>query len=414
MAAKPSFELRLRVLNAVYDAPGNTMRERIQCVAGKTFTDGVSSHPYRFTWRTISTWLYRHKKNGITTLENKTRSDKDAYRKVQVNQLAEAIHEVLPTLTHNKVGVIPKSVLYRVLLQRNLFVRSQLAPTTFYRMVRTHHLLDEKAVQKQRLSFAMQFANQLWQADTLYGPTIKQADGQWKKTFLIAFIDDASRVVTHAEFFYRDNTENMVYAFRSALYKRGKPERLYFDNGSNYTSREIMQACVRLDIHLSHAPIRDGAAKGKIERFFRGFRDRFLTMHPSFASLEELNRKTHEWVEGEYNSRLHSGIGMTPIDRFNLDRNRVKFLTDDAFSAEVFFIEEDRKVGKTNVFSINSQRYECPVDLREKIIQVRYDRMRRDCFVVYFAGQRMGEATVLDLVANARLRMPAMEDAGHD
>ena len=135
-------------------------------------------------------------------------------------------------------------------------------------MVRSNNLLDEAAVQKQPLSFAMQFANQLWQADTLYGPSIKQSDslvdgggggesptGLWKKTFLIAFIDDASRVITHAEFFYRDNTENMVQAFRSALYKRGKCERLYFDNGSNYSSKEIMQACVRLDIHLSHAPI---------------------------------------------------------------------------------------------------------------------------------------------------------------
>ncbi|MFZ6747303.1 hypothetical protein ACO0LC_29200, partial [Undibacterium sp. JH2W] len=92
MAAKPSFELRLRVLNA----PGNSMRERIKFVADKTFIDGLSAHPYRFTWRTINTWLYRHKSRGIATLENKTRSDKDAYRKVQVNQLAEAIHEVLP------------------------------------------------------------------------------------------------------------------------------------------------------------------------------------------------------------------------------------------------------------------------------------------------------------------------------
>jgi transposase InsO family protein len=414
MAAKPSFELRLRVLNAVHDAPGNSIRERIKCVADKSFTDTCSGQHYRFTWRTISTWLYRHRKNGITTLENKTRSDKDATRKVQVSQLAEAIHEVLPTLANNKVGLIPKSVLYRVLLQRSLFTRSQLAPTTFYRMVRANNLLDDKAVHKQRLSFAMQFANQLWQADTLYGPAIKQADGQWKKTFLIAFIDDASRVITHAEFFYRDNTENMVLAFRSALYKRGKCERLYFDNGSNYTSREIMQACVRLDIHLSHAPIRDGAAKGKIERFFRGFRDRFLTMHPSFASLDELNRLTHEWVEGEYNAKPHSAIGMSPIDRYNLDRNRVKFLTDDAFSAEVFFVEDDRKVGKTNVFSINSQRYECPVDLREKTIQVRYDRMRRDRFVVYFDGHRMGEATLLNLVANARLRMASIEGEQHD
>ena len=411
MAAKPSFELRLRVLHAVHDAPGDSMRERIKCVANRTFADVLSEHRYQFTWRTISTWLYRHQRNGITTLENKTRSDKNAYRKVQVNQLAEGIHEVLPTLAHNKTGVIPKSVLYRVLLQRGLFTRSQLAPTTFYRMVRTHHLLDDQAVQKQRLSFAMQFANQLWQADTLYGPTIKQADGLWKKTFLIAFIDDASRVITHAEFFYRDNTENMVLAFRSALYKRGKPERLYFDNGANYAAKEILQACVRLDIHLSHAPIRDGAAKGKIERFFRGFRDRFLTLHPSFASLAELNRLTHQWVEEEYNSKFHSGIQMAPIDRFNLDRNRVTFLADDAYSAEVFFIEEVRKVSKTNVFSINSQRYECPVDLREKTIQVRYDRMRRDRFMVYFDGQRMGDASVLDLYANARLRSPSLGSA---
>jgi len=409
MAAKPPFELRLRVLHAVFDAPGEHVRERIKFVADKPFTDALSGQTYRFTWRTISTWLYRHKKHGVTTLQNKTRSDKDAYRKVQVNQLAEAIHEVLPTLAPNKTGVIPKSVLYRVLLARQLFVRSQLAPTTYYRMVRSHHLLDQQTLNKQRLSFAMQFANQLWQADTLYGPSIKQADGQWKKTFLIAFIDDASRVITHAEFFYRDNTENMVMAFRSALYKRGKPERLYFDNGPTYAAKEILQACVRLDIHLSHAPIRDGAAKGKIERFFRGFRDRFLTLHRSFASLDELNRLTHQWVEEEYNSKFHSGIGLAPVDRFNLDRNRIKFLADDAYSAEVFFVEQTRKVSKTNVFSINGQRHECPVDLRDKTIQVRYDRMRRDQFIVYFDGHRMGEAMPLDLIANARLRMPVIE-----
>ena len=149
----------------------------------------------------------------------------------------------------------------------------------------------------------------------------------------------------------------------------------------------------------------DGAAKGKIERFFRGFRDRFLTLHRNFASLAELNKLTHEWVENEYNAKTHSAIGMAPIERFNLDRNRIKFITDDAFSAEVFYVEETRKVSKTNVFSINSQRHECPVDLRDKTIEVRYDRMRREYFIVYFAGKRMGVATPLDLVANARLRM---------
>ncbi len=392
---KPPLELRLRVLSAVEYAPGNTLRDRIRTVAQRTFTDVHTGRDYCFTWRTIDTWVYRFKKHGITTLENRGRSDRDRPRKVAVNQLAEAIHEILPTLSRNKQGVLPKSVLYRRLLERGLFTRSQLAPTTFYRRLREHALLDEEATKKLRLSFAMRYANELWQADTMYGPAIQMADGQWRKTFLIAFLDDASRVITHAEFFFHDNTDNMIEAFRCALFKRGKPERLYFDNGSNYSSKEILQACVRLDIALSHAPIRDGSAKGKIERFFRGFRDRFLTRHTRFDSLDDLNQKTTRWVEDEYNAALHSAIQMTPIDRFNLDVGRVRFLTDDEYTAEVFYLEEARRVSKTNVFSILSRRFECPVDLREQTIQVRYDRARCNRFVVYFAGRRMGEATPL-------------------
>jgi len=399
---KPPPELRLRILSAVDYAPGNTIRERIRNVSERTFFDEQTGGEYTFTWRTISTWLYRFKVNGMTAIDNKTRSDKNQTRKVQASELAEAIHEILPTLGKSKNGTFVKSALYRQLIKQDFFQRSQLSPTSFYRMVKANDLLKDSVTQKLRQSFAMQFANELWQADTMYGPSIKQSDGKWRKTFLIAFIDDASRVITHAEFFYRDNTENMVDAFRTALFKRGKPERLYFDNGANYKSKEILQACLRLEIKLSHAPVRDGAAKGKIERFFRGFRDRFLTLHTSFEFLEELNQKTSEWVENEYNSQYHSGIQMIPVDRFNLDLNRVKFLTDDQYSEEVFFIEEDRKVSKTNVFSINSQKYECPVDLRDKTIQVRFDRNRRDRFIVYFNEKRMGEATLLDLHHNAR------------
>ena len=407
---KPPLELRLRVLSAIDYAPGNSIQARIKQVATRTFTDQQTGCDYQFTWRTISTWFYRYKKNGITTLDNKTRADKNSYRKIQVNELAEAINEVIPTLSKNKKGRIPKMALYRQLLKHNYFQRSQLSQTAFYRMLRTHDLLDNEQTHKLRHSFAMQFANELWQADTLYGPSIKQADGKWRKTFLIAFIDDASRVITHGEFFYRDNTENMIEAFKTALYKRGKPDRLYFDNGSNYTSKEILQACVRLNILLSHAPIRDGAAKGKIERFFRGFRDRFLVQHIEFTSLEQLNELTWDWIENDYNTQHHTGIQMIPIDRFNLDRSRIQFLTDDEYTEEVFFVEQARKVSKTNVFSINSQKYECPVDLRQKTIQVRYDRNRRDRYIVYFADKRMGNAQLLDLHYNANRRRSHKED----
>lgn len=403
----PPIEMKLRVLSAIDYAPGDSTRERIKSVSQRTFRDEISGRDYRFTWRTIETWLYRFKKHGITSMDKKTRSDKNAYRKVQLNELAEAINDILPSLRFNKTGVIPKMALYRKLLEQNYFFRSQLSQTSFYRMLRENDLLNAGQTKKLRQSFAMQFANELWQADTMVGPAIKQADGQWKKTFLIAFIDDASRVITHAECFYADNTENMINAFKSALFKRGKPQRLYFDNGANYKSKEILQACVRLAIHLSHAPVRDGAAKGKIERFFRGFRDRFLTQHLNFASLDELNDKTHHWIENHYNTQYHSGIQMIPLDRFNLDRERLEFLTNDETTEEVFFVEASRKVSKTNLFSINNQRYECPVDLREKKIQVRYDRARHDRFIVYFNEQRMGEAMPLDLHFNAQRTIKA-------
>ena len=410
----PSLIVRLQVLAAIDHAQGTTIRDRIKTVSQQHFIDPETGLSYQFTWRTISTWLYRYKKNGVTTLDKKTRSDKNKQRKVQVAELAEAINEVLPSLTLNKVGKIPKSTLYRCLLARNYFTRQQIAPNTFRRFVREHDLLNTEVTEKLRTAFAMQYANELWQGDTMHGPSIQQRDGQWKKTFLIAFIDDASRLITHAEFFYRDNTEKLIEAFRTALYKRGKPERLYFDNGSNYTSKEILQACVRLDIRLSHAPVRDGAAKGKIERFFRGFRDRFLVMHTAFDTLDQLNRSAQEWVENHYNNQPHSGIHMKPLDRFNLDHSRIHFLCNDEFTDEVFFVEEDRIVSKVNTLSIFAKKYECPVDLRGKTIQVRFDRNHRDRLIIYYKAQRMGEASPLNPIFNAKQHRSTQPENHYD
>jgi hypothetical protein len=161
----PPLELRLRVLSAIDYAPGNSITARIKNISERSFTDSQTGNDYQFTWRTISTWLYRFKKRGITTLDNKTRADKNSYRKVQVNELAEALNEIIPTLSKNKGGTTPKMALYRQLLKKNYFQRSQLSQTSFYRMLRENNLLDFEQTQKLRRSFAMQFANELWQAD---------------------------------------------------------------------------------------------------------------------------------------------------------------------------------------------------------------------------------------------------------
>jgi putative transposase len=398
---KPSAELRLAVLCSIDHALGKTNRARIHEVSQRLHTDPITGCQHRFTWRTIQTWYSRHLQNGITELEGKRRKDRFQPRKISIAQLAEAIKETLPSINPNKVGRSLKTALYRNMLKRGCFTRSQLAPTTFYRRVRENDLLTPDTIDKIRLSFAMRYANEMWQADTMHGPAIKDHDGKYHKTYLIAFIDDASRLITHSEWYSNDNTTNMVHAFRCAMYKRGKPERLYFDNGSNYKAEEIHKACLRLGIKLSHTPVRDGAAKGKIERFFRGFRDRFLTTESDFKSLEDLNERTREWIENVYNNQQHRGIGMTPLERFNLDHRRIVYLCDDDYSAEAFFFEESRKVNKTNCITIHKKTLECPVYLVGKKIEIRYDRTRKDRYIVYHREKRMGEATPIDLHANA-------------
>ena len=143
----------------------------------------------------------------------------------------------------------------------------------------------------------------MWQCDTLHGPTLT-IDGKKQKVFLIAFIDDASRVITHGEFYFNDNTPSLIDCFQNAIFKRGVPRAMYVDNGSNYASAEIAQACTRIGTILIHTPVRDGAAKGKIERFFRTVRDQLLIRDLSqINSLRKLNDQFRDWVEGDYHQR---------------------------------------------------------------------------------------------------------------
>ena len=97
---------------------------------------------------------------------------------------------------------------------------------------------------------------------------------------------------------------------------------------------------------------------------------------------------------------------MKPIDRFGLDLKRIRFLPPDPANDELFFLEEDRRVSKTNTFQLQRILFEAPADVRGHQIQVRFDRLNFDHthVVVYFKNQRLGLATPLDLVSNDRLR----------
>jgi putative transposase len=392
--------LRMRVLGAIEFAPGNTIIARIHAVAGQTFVE--EERAYRFTWRTIQTWYSRYKKSGITVMMPKPRSDRGGPRKVNLEQLVEAIDHVRPQF-HNKV--VNPAALYRACIESGVLARTEVAPNTFRRLIARFELLkpDAEVELEGRLAFSKQHANQMWQADTMVGPYVTHGGGKVQAK-LIAFIDDASRLCCHGEFFVAENTTTLITALRSALYKRGVPEAMYVDNGSVYASQEMAQICVRIGTLLCHTPVRDGAAKGKVERFFRTVRESFLIRNLDLSSVAALNGAFTRWVEDEYHMSEHRTLRMKPIDRFGLDLSRIRFLSPNAVNDELFFVEQARTVLADNTFSLRNLRFEAPRDLRSRKIDVRFDRQQTGTprAIVYFKGERMGEARLVDFVANDR------------
>ena len=393
--------LRMKVMGAIEFAEGNSIRDRLHKVSEMYFKD-EEGFSRKFTWRTIETWRTRFNQKGLPGIQINTRGDKGQTRKMAPGELSEAIQQVLPMFRKQDKGYNKKEI-YRTCLEKGILRKEQIAQTTFYRFIQKYELMKPHLTDgnPHRLAYSKAFANEMWQADTMFGPYVKEGENSFQAK-MIAFIDDASRVMAHGEFFKEENTVSFVKAFKTALYKRGVPQQLYVDNGAIYSNQEITLICARLGILLSHTPVRDGAAKGKIERFNRTVRDGFLCRELDLSSLEKLNKQFSLWCEEEYNARVHSGIGMKPIDRFGMDLKRIHFLPPSEFNDELFYAEDTRQVKKDNTFSFANRRYETPTDLRGREIVIRFDRSKNDSPVVYYKGERQGKANLLNLIANDR------------
>ena len=120
-------------------------------------------------------------------------------------------------------------------------------------------------------------------SDVMHGPKVRLGRSR-RKTYLIAFIDDATRVVPFAAFATAENIQAFLPTFKNALIRRGLPQRLYVDNGAAYRSRQLVLICAKLG--MGPCP----AGKGKIERFFRTLRAGWLNHLDPQALDRTLNR----------------------------------------------------------------------------------------------------------------------------
>ncbi|WP_419906556.1 helix-turn-helix domain-containing protein [Hoeflea sp.] len=384
---------------------GAMMRAR----AGKTYTIPGTTRT-RVAAETMRHWIADYRRGGFDALYPKPRTDRGKPRRLPP--------EVAERLIALKTGNPACSVRAIINMAGQEGIAHPLAPSTVHRLLAREGLFDRTAPTDgaDRHRFAYREAGELWMSDVMHGPGIRQGRSR-RKTYLIAFIDDATRVVPFATFAMSENTSAFLPAFRNALIRRGLPARLYVDNGSAYRSRHLALVCARLGVALIHARAFQPAGKGKIERFFRSLRAGWLR-HIDDAVLENLqtlNSSLWAWIEGEYHNAPHRGLeeGRTPLEQWAMASAGVRYPDATLDLDDLFLFEARRRVYKDRTVSLNGSVYEVDAVLVGQNVILRYDPAAppsRPLEVVH-DGKPAGKATRLDAYANTAVRRnrPARE-----
>ena len=350
---------------------------------------------------TIRGWIRLYRYSGFDALYPKPRTDRGQPRRLPP--------EVAGRLIELKVDNPAWSVRAVIKAAREGGVDHPLAPSTVHRLFSREGLFDKKPPDgADRRRFAFRDAGELWMSDVMHGPKVRLGRSR-RKTYLIAFIDDATRVIPFAAFATAENIQAFLPVFKNALIRRGLPQRLYVDNGAAYRSCHLALVCAKLGVALVHARPYQPAGKGKIERYFRTLRAGWLNHLDAQAldSLQTLNRSLWAWIEGEYHNTPHRGIeGRTPLEQWALASAAVRYPDATLDLDAIFLFEARRHVHKDRTVSLNGRLYEVdPLLVGQRVI-LRYDPdapPTRPLDVVH-DGKPAGKATRLDAYANTAVK----------
>ena len=365
------------------------------------------SHRTRIAAETLRDWLKLYRQGGFDALMPKPRSDRGRPRK-----LPDAVAELLVSIKEQHPQLPVRLVIERARQSADLPDDVPLPHSTVHRLLSREGLMINKTdapIGAVRRRFAFEHAGELWMSDVMHGPSVIHDHGRRRKTYLIAFIDDATRVIPYATFAFAENTTAFLPIFKQALIRRGLPKRLYVDNGANYRSRHLSLVCAKLGVALIHARPHQPQGKGKIERWFRTVRAQLLTQlsNDDTKSLEALNRRLWAYVEGEYHQAPHRGLdGKTPLEQWALKGESVHFVERSLDLDDLFLFEAKRRVLKDRTVSLKSRIYEVDAILVGETVTLRFDPAAppsRPIQVVH-DGKSHGTATPLDAYANSIIR----------
>ena len=356
--------------------------------------------------KTLRRWMNDYNRHGFDALKPGFRSDRGKSRKM-TPQLEQAILE--------KVEAFPRmkgSVIYDQLVKEGKLSSADLSRSTFYRYLANQPALKDMGEDegKETKRFAYKFINELWQADVMYGPRIR--DGRRKReTYLICFLDDASRLIPYSGFAFKQDFLTLRYFLKEAVQRRGRPKMLYTDNAKIYRTQQLALICAGFGCSVVHARPYHAAGKGKQERFFRTVRTRFLsTIDAENTTLEDLNERYWRWLEEDYHRKKHSSLGKTPLEFWMEQSDRIEHIGDPAVVDALFLLRITRKVRSNAALQVNNVIYETDYSLAGSRVEVRYEPdwigQPHRKLPLYADGIHVGDASFVQLHDNAVKRRP--------
>ncbi len=357
---------------------------------------------------TLLDWVLRYRSGGFEALAPKPRQDRGQPRTI-TPQLADLIERLKRENPH-RTG----TTLLRELALSSGQNEPAISASTLYRFLKERGLSEKQLLAPQpRKKFEAEHSNQVWQADMLYGPYVRRSGGGKMQAMLHAILDDASRLIPHAQFYGGQGLDSSLDCLRQAVAARGVPVRLYMDNGKIYRSPQLARIAASIGMLIVHTPPYQPEGRGKIERFFRSCRDQFLNNldRKHTLSLEELNERLWAWLD-RYHRTGHSSLGTTPLLRWQRDIEHVRQLPPATDFRRLFFHRLDRLVRRDCTFQLHNRFYEAPPHLTGQTIEVRFDPLDAASVEIHFQGQPQGIARLVDPVVNAQL--PSLKSSPAD
>lgn len=379
--------------------PRGELTRRAQEIAARHY-DIPDSKRISVSVDTLLDWALRYRTGGFEALAPKARQDRGQSRALSP-QLADLIERLKRENPH-RTG----TTLLRELALSSGRNSPGVSASTLYRFLKQHGLTERQLlVPPAHKKFEAQLSNQIWQADMLFGPYVQRPGGGKMQAFLHATLDDASRLIPHAQFYPSQGLDACLDCLRQAIAARGLPVRLYIDNAKIYRSQQLARIAASLGTLIVHTPPYQPEGRGKIERYFRTLRDQFLTnLDPKQSlSLEDLNDRLWSWIEHAYHRAEHSALGSTPLLRWQRDIEHVRQLPPATDLRRLFFYRLDRLVRRDCTFLLHNRFYEAPPHLPGQTIEVRFDPLDANQVEIYFQGQPQGTARLVDPVINAQL-----------